>query len=496
MRNGDRMFKARSLLALAAFAAACRPATAPAPMSISSGSRAELRAFVDSMADAPEFSNAHWGILIVDPERRDTLYARNAGKLFMPASNMKIPTSATALTQLGPDYRFRTTFAARGTIANGTLDGDLLVIGRGDPSVSDHMLKDAMIPLRLIADSIAARGIKRITGRVLPYGDAFPGDVFGYGWTYADFEDSYSAPIDELLFNEGFSTALVRGAAQPGTPATITPGPARFPFRGSVMTVERRAGDSTRTTQVRTRKDSTTWQEIFSGQIAVNDTTTVEVTHHDPDQAYVSAFTEALTSRGIEVGGSVEASTGPIDTLATLSSPPLGEILKALMKPSQNQIAEMLFRTIALEKYGSGRPDSAAVAVRAQLAQWGVPANEAVIRDGSGLSRYDYITPRTIVRIFDAMHKSPHFQVYYDALPIAGVDGTIRNRMKGTPAENNVHAKTGSVALSRSLSGYVTTADGHMLIFSFLSNNWTVPTRAVERVQDAIAARLAGMRLR
>lgn len=490
------MFKARSLLALAAFAAACRPATAPAPMSISTGSRAELRAFIDSMADAPEFSNAHWGILIVDPARHDTLYSRNAGKLFMPASNMKIPTSATALTQLGPDYRFRTTFAARGTIANGTLDGDLLVIGRGDPSVSDHMLKDAMIPLRLIADSIAARGITRITGRVLPYGDAFPGDVFGYGWTYADFEDSYSAPIDELLFNEGFSTALVRGAAQPGTPATITPSPARFPFRGSVMTVERRPGDSTRTTHVRTRKDSTTWQEIFSGQIGVNDTTTVEVTHHDPDQAYVTAFTEALVSRGIAVGGSAEASTGPIDTLATLSSPPLSEILKALMKPSQNQIAEMLFRTIALEKYGAGRPDSAAAAVRAQLAQWGVPANEAVIRDGSGLSRYDYITPRTIVRIFDAMRGSPNFQVYYDALPIAGVDGTIRNRMKGTPAENNVHAKTGSVALSRSLSGYVTTADGHMLIFSFLSNNWTVPTRAVERVQDAIAARLAAMRLR
>ena len=128
--------------------------------------------------------------------------------------------------------------------------------------------------------------------------------------------------------------------------------------------------------------------------------------------------------------------------------------------------------------------------------QWGVAQNEAVIRDGSGLSRYDYISPRTVVRILDAMRKSRDFQVYYDALPIAGVDGTIRNRMKGTPAENNVHAKTGSVALSRSLSGYVTTADGHMLIFSFLSNNWTVPTRAVERVQDAIAARLAGMRLR
>src|SRR5206468_6319677 len=119
-----------------------------------------------------------------------------------------------------------------------------------------------------------------------------------------------------------------------------------------------------------------------------------------------------------------------------------------------------------------------------QITGWGVAENEAVIRDGSGLSRYDYISPRTVVRILDAMRRSPNFRVYYDALPIGGVDGTIANRMKGTPAANNVHAKTGSVALSRSLSGYVTTENGRMLIFSFLSNNWTVPTRQVERVQE------------
>jgi D-alanyl-D-alanine carboxypeptidase/D-alanyl-D-alanine-endopeptidase (penicillin-binding protein 4) len=119
-----------------------------------------------------------------------------------------------------------------------------------------------------------------------------------------------------------------------------------------------------------------------------------------------------------------------------------------------------------------------------------------VIRDGSGLSRYDYVSPRALVRILDAMRASPSFTDYYDALPIAGVDGTIRGRMKGTPAENNVHAKTGSVALARSLSGYVTTADHHMLIFSVLANNWTADVRAVERVQDAIAVRLAAMTLR
>jgi D-alanyl-D-alanine carboxypeptidase/D-alanyl-D-alanine-endopeptidase (penicillin-binding protein 4) len=494
------MRTARLLLATSLATAACRVSSAPAP-SISYGSRAELRTYIDSMADAPEFANAHLGILIVDPERGDTLYSRNAGKLFMPASNMKIPTSAVALTQLGPDYRFKTRFGAQGSISNGTLDGDLLVIGAGDPSVSDHMLTDAMIPLRLVADSLYARGIRRITGRVVPWGNAFPGDVFGYGWTYADFEDSYSAPIDELLFNEGFSEVHVRGGARSGDPAEIRVSPARtFPrIRNSAVTLEVAPGDSSlrRGRGLRVRKDSTTWDIIIEGRIAARDTTTIEVTHHDPDEAYVAALREALTERGIVVdGGAGRAGDEVVQDLVTLSSPPLSEILKAFLKPSQNQIGEMLFRAISLHQYKSGRPDSAAVAVNAQLAQWGVNPSEALIRDGSGLSRYDYLAPRTIVRILDAMRKSPNFRVYYDAMPIAGVDGTIRSRMRGTPAANNVHAKTGTVAQSRSLSGYVTTADNHMLIFSFLSNNFTVPTRRIELMQDSVSARLAGMRLR
>src|SRR5204863_871157 len=134
--------------------------------------------------------------------------------------------------------------------------------------------------------------------------------------------------------------------------------------------------------------------------------------------------------------------------------------------------------------------------VETQLRGWGARDDGFVVRDGSGLSRYDYVSPETIVHVLDAMRRGPDFDVFYASLPIAGVDGTIRSRMRGTPAENNVHAKTGTVAMSRSLSGFVTTADKRVLIFSFLSNNFTVPTRSVERVQDAIAVRLAAMRLR
>lgn len=488
-------------IAMGLAVACAAPTTSVAPASISVGRDPVLRRFIDSLADAPEFSNAHWGILIVDPASGDTLYSRNAGKLFMPASNMKILTSATAFTQLGPDYRYRTSFVARGSVAGGTLDGDLLVVGRGDPSVSDHMLHDAMLPLRSIADSIIARGIHHITGRIIPFGDAFPGEVLGFGWSYDDFEDSYSAPIDELLFNEGFSELHARGGDRAGAPVRLDVRPARTVprVRNVATTVGAASGDSARAraNTLRARKDSTTWDVILEGTIAAGDSATIEVTHHDPDAAYVGALAEALGEKGISVDGRWTEPAASVDTLATLTSPPLSEILKALLKPSQNQIAEMLYRTVALAKTGTGSADSARSVVEHQIAAWGVAVpSEAVVRDGSGLSRYDYISPRTVVRILDAMRKSPAFPVYYDALPIAGVDGTIRNRMKGTPAEGNVHAKTGSVAQSRSLSGYVTTADQHVLIFSFLSNNWTVPVRSVERVQDAIAARLATMRLR
>ena len=508
MRRTTRTLAAFAAAAGLATLGACRAArataTVPSPQSgpLSTGSNAALRTAIDSMADAAQFANAHWGILIVDPERGDTLYARNAGKLFMPASNMKILTTSTALTQLGPDYRYHTVFAARGAVTSGVLGGDLVVVGRGDPSVSDHMLGDAMLPLRAIADSIAARGITRIAGRVVAGGDAFPGEVFGYGWTYDDFEDSYSAPIDELLFNEGFSVLHVRGGDKPGDPVQVETRPAHtFPtVRVAATTGQPQSaqqGARRRGNTLVARKDSVSWDIVLTGEIAPHDTATIEVTHHDPDRAYLAAMREALRDKGITIDDAVTDTLAALTPLATLSSPPLRDILKAVLKPSQNQVAEMLFRTVALEATGAGRTDSARAVVERQIAAWGVSVpNEAVVRDGSGLARYDYVSPRTLVRILDAMRKSPSFSAFYDALPIAGVDGTLAGRMKGTLAENNVHAKTGSVAQARSLSGYVMTADHHMLIFSFLANNWTTSVRAVEQVQDVIAARLAAMRLR
>ena len=471
---------------------------------------------IDSMVAEPEFRNAHWGILIVDPDRGDTLYSHNAGKLFMPASNMKIVTGSVALAQLGPDYRFGTAFVAAGPVCGGTLHGDLLVDGRGDPSISDAMRGDAMLPMREIADSLAALGIHRVRGRVISGFDAFPGSQLGYGWSWDDLGDTYSAGVDELFFNEGYGQVVVRGGRRVTAPVRAAALPsARYPQLRiaartgwapdtlSLITAGGGAVQAPRgrraTADLEVVPDTLGRGLVLTGWIAPGMVDTIDVVFPDQNTAYLSALRGALAERGVRIDGRTRqlgkcaggTTARAMDTLFVYQSAPLRDILHAMEKPSQNQIAEILLRTLGLERAGVGRPDSGASVVERQLLAWGAEPDGFVIRDGSGLSRYDYLTPETIVRTFAAIRQDSAFHVFYDALPIAGVDGTIEYRMRGTAAQGNVHAKTGYVANARSLSGYVTTADGRMLIFSALCNNWTAPVKEVERVQDAIAVRLA-----
>jgi len=471
--------------------------------------RDALRVTIDSLVSTPQFRTAHWGILIVDPVTGDTVYSRNAGKLFMPASNMKIVTGAVALAQLGPDFRFRTTVAVRretGTDTllgpGGVLRGDLLIFGRGDPSASDNMLGNAMLPLRGIADSLASRGVLRITGRLLSAGDAFSDANHGMGWGWDDFDYPYSAGVDELLFNEAFSRVIVRAGVQPGETPTVETAPSRsYPpvhiRAGTVALDAAAANDSSARRRLRDLVlafDSVTGGYTVKGNIAVGDSAVLTVAHRDPARAYISALREALGERGIVVGGASRDTSGVADTLFTMWSPPLREILPALEKPSQNQIGEVLLKTLGLERTSVGSADSGRAVIERQLAEWRVEPDGYAVRDGSGLSRHNYLTPETVVRVLDVMRRHAAFSAFYEALPIAGVDGTIATRMRGTAAAGNLRAKTGTIDRARSLSGYVTTADGRMLIFSLLCNNHTSVT-AVTRVQDAIGARLAELRL-
>jgi serine-type D-Ala-D-Ala carboxypeptidase/endopeptidase (penicillin-binding protein 4) len=471
------------------------PAIAAAP-----DLRAALRAFIDSSVATAEFRNAHWGILIVDCAGGDTIYTRNADKLFMPASNQKIITGSVALAQLGPDYRWTTTLLARGAVRKGVLEGDLVVRGDGDPSISTSMRGDALAPLRDLADSLRARGITRIRGRVVAAPSPFTDAPLGYGWAWDDLDEPYSAGIDALFFNEGFTQVLVRAGARPGAPVRATTRPATtYPsliVRATTIARPVTGRDSAqRRPGLTVGYDSSHTGVLVAGTIAVGDTAVLELAFRDQPAAFLAALREALRSRGIAVDEARRDTTVALDSLVALRSPPLRDVMPKFEKPSQNQIGELLFKTLALRATGIGRADTAQRVVGAQLVAWGAEPDGFAVRDGSGLSRHDYVSPRTLVKALDAARRHPEFRVFYDALPIAGVDGTIDKRMRGTAAQGNVHAKTGYIDKARSLSGYVTTADGRMLLFSMLCNNYSVPTATVNRVQDSVAARLASLRL-
>jgi D-alanyl-D-alanine carboxypeptidase/D-alanyl-D-alanine-endopeptidase (penicillin-binding protein 4) len=469
---------------------ACRPSTAPRP---ALNERAALRQFVDSLLDAPEIRQARLGVLVVDALAGDTLVSRDAGKLFVPASNMKLITAAVALDVLGPDFRFATPIVARGDVQQGVLAGDLLVIGRGDPSVSDNMAGDAMVPLRAMADSLWERGLRRVRGHVVAYGNAFPDANAGAGWSWDDFEEPYGALIDELLFNEGFSELHVTGGDTAGAPATVRASPARTVprVRLDVITVARTATDSA--AHLRVAKDTLHGDVVVSGTIPARVVDTVFATHPDPDGAYVAALTEALRDRGIVVSDSSVPASSRMDTLFVRRAPPLSAILAYFLKPSQNQVGEMLFKSVALARTDTGTANSARRVVAERLRAWGARPDGFVVQDGSGLSRMDLVSPETIVHVLDAMRHASTFGLYHDALPVAGFDGTLRTRMRGTRAEANVRGKTGTLSAVRSLSGYVTTRSGRLLLFSILCNNYVVPTSAITRIQDSIAARLADL---
>ena len=461
--------------------------------------RAELLRLVDSLTQDTTFRMAHWGVLIMDPEVGDTIVSINAGKLFMPASNQKLITGAVALELLGPDYTWQTPILLRGTTRSGTFRGDVVVVGSGDPSWSDAMRSDsALNAFAPIADALAARGIRRVVGRVVAEGDAFPDAPLGFGWAWDDLDFGYSAGADELMFNENFFRVIVQPGSKVGERAAARLLPdIGFPtLEVSATTRARDDSITADTAPLAVAYDSVASRVHITGTVRLGHSTVISRAYRQPNDAVRAAVLTSLVSRGIQfTAGAAAPTLAQADTLVVLSSPPLRDVHQRMQKPSQNQIAETLFKTIALEQTGVGSADSARAVVERQLEAWGITQAEVAVRDGSGLSRHDYVSPRAIVRLLTVMQSHQAFDAFYSALPVAGVDGTIGSRMRGTPAAGNLRAKTGFVDKARSLSGYVNTADGHQLVFAILCNNWVGSVRDVERVQDAIGASLASVRM-
>lgn len=485
----------RLVLPLLLAAAGCTPAVraavpAPAP--------APLEAALDSVFADTAFRRATWGVLLRSPETGATLYRRGAKRLLVPASNMKVVTGAAALEALGPDYRFRTTLAAAGTVQGGALRGDLVVRGGGDPTIGARFGGgDPRATFRAWADSLRAHGVARVTGRLVADDDVFDDVPLGRGWAWDDLDAGYSAEVGGLELNEGVVEVRVAPGARAGEPGrvTLSPPTGYVPVDNRVVTVA--AGTPPR---VRVGRAETGPGIVVSGTVPL-DTAAVddEVAVRDNTLYFATVLRETLREAGIEVAGpAVDADALPAGergagaaTLFVHASPPMREVLAAFLKPSQNQYGEILLKTLGRELRGEGSAAAGRAAVDSLVRAWGLEPGALAQADGSGLSRYNLVAPEMLAGILEHMLRSPNRDVWYDALPVGGVDGTLAARMRGTPLEGRVHAKTGTLTGVRALSGYVPGPDGRTLVFSILLNHHTRTAREADRVIDAALLRIA-----
>jgi serine-type D-Ala-D-Ala carboxypeptidase/endopeptidase (penicillin-binding protein 4) len=449
---------------------------------------------VDSALAGPDFARASWGVVIQSLDNDQVLYRRNAERLFLPASNLKLLTAAAALVRLGPDFRWTTTVLGRGPRRGDTLAGDLSVVGRGDPTFSADAMgdsSDVLRSLRPFADSLKARGIRVVRGRVVGDASLFTDPPLGRGWAWDDLDADYSAPVGALQFNESVAWIMAAPGGAPGQSVALTLQPPAAGLR-LFSTATTAPADSTASRLHWSRAPFSDSVSVSGSLPAGHAPVRLPVSVPDPERYFTAALTEALADSGIAVlGDTAAADSAPPDTLFVWHSPPLSAVLPLFLKPSQNQIGETLLRTLGAEAGGAGSVDSGRAVIRAVLTGFGVPPDAYVLEDGSGLSRYDFVAPEALAQVLGALYRRPDFPALYAALPIAGVDGTLATRLVGTAAAGNVHAKTGSLTGVRSLSGYVRDADGENLLFVLLVNNFTVPQRVVEAAQDQIVVRLA-----
>ncbi len=480
------------MLALAGCATHARPATAPA-----AGPAVEaLRRDLDRIFSAPALDRTLWGVVVETAAGGDPLYRLNPAKLVMPASNMKILTLAAAAERLGWEYTFETKLYATGPIEGGVLRGDLVVVGSGDPTINSR----GGDPRRVFtewASRLKAAGITAIEGRVVGDDRAFDAEGLGRGWAWDDLAEGYAAKVSALEYNEDLVTVVIRPGAAVGAPASIDVRPG-----GNGLTVE----NAVTTSAAGGRANVDTYRLPGSGRLRVTGAvplgsreTSLTASVDAPAQFFIQELHDTLLGQGLSIRNapvlwSQAAAPPTLDTaklLFTYRSPPLSEIAVVLMKVSQNLYAETLLRALGALS-GNGTARAGQEVVRDVLTGWGVPADACVLADGSGLSRYNYVTADAIATVLRRMALDPrHASAFEATLPVVGKDGTLARRMKGTPAENNVRAKTGSIANVRALSGYVTAKDGERLIFSIIANNFSVPAQTIDAAVDAAVVRLA-----
>lgn len=483
------MIRAAIVLIAALAASACGPKSAtvaPVPSAAPSPAQ-QLRADLAAIFDSPQFERSYWSVLVRRAGSNEDLYALNAGKLMMPASVMKVVTLAAAAELLGWDHQFETTIVSTAPLDEGVLRGDLAVVGGGDPSISER--SNAPGTLKALARQLRDAGLARIDGGVIGDDDRFDDNGFGAGWTLDNLPYGYSAAVSALEYNEGSVDLVIRAGAAAGDPVAIQVRP-----DGSGLQIDNRLvtvteADAGRLTLHRMPGSS---RVVVQGQIPAKSAPFARTASVDnPTQFFVTAFKNALTAEGIEVVGDAididdflaKPDLTAARTLVSHKSAPLRELAVGMMRVSQNQYAETLLRHLGA---------MGAEKVRDVLKGWNIEDGSYVMADGSGLSRYNYVTSEALVRILQRMHTDPkHASAFRGTLPAAGRDGTLSRRLAGTPAEGRVRAKTGTVDNVRAIAGYIDTAHGETLAFSIIANNFTISTSAIDAAADRALVRLA-----
>ena len=469
---------------------------------------------IDKILAASDAQRGSWGIQVVELETGKLLYERNAGHLFIPASNMKIFTTAAALEKLGPDYVFHTTVESDAAPDAQGRVGNLYLVGRGDPNLGVRTFpytyhgpqQPADKALQELADQVKARGVREVTGTLIADDSYFVYEPFATNWAADDLEWGYGAPVSALAFNDNLLTLHVKPGEKAGDQATVRLDPVEVYFQLKNGVITSAAGTEKKYSLERLpgSMELDVWGQIPVD--AAEDTATVAIAN--PPQLMAEQFGAALRARGIVVQGSMEvrhftrleAASMPNPpppspdrvVLADHTSPPLAEAIKVVNKESENLHAEMLLRTLGHVRNNRGSLAVGLEALNAFDAQEaGILPGETYFSDGSGLSREDLVAPQAAVKLLVYMAHSPRFQAYFDSLPVSGIDGTLAHRLFLIPdLKGRIHAKTGSVEHVNTLAGYMDLPSGKRLVFSIMTNNHPLPNKAGQETLDAITVEI------
>ncbi len=437
----------------------------------------------------PRFEHASWAADVRSLRTGEPLFSHHASRLMVPASNQKLLTTAVAAERLGWDYRFVTRVLTTGAIgADGTLSGDLVVVGNGDPTINPrHAARWGVFDLW--ARTLAERGIRIISGHLIGDDNAFAEPGWGDGWAWDDLQFGYGSPVGALQYNENQVEVMLGPGLIAGASAIISMAPLGSGLFVDHAVTTAPAGAETR---VRISRVPGTVVLTITGQIALDaKPVTTFAAVENPTRLYVTALGEALARQGISVGGNVvdiDELCAPPDTRSATElivdlSPPLAEVVDVTLKWSRNGYAETLLLAMS--------PDSPATSAQglsslgATLRGWGTREEDYLPHDGSGLSRYDYVTAEMLTWLLARVWADPkHRDLFRASLPEAGVSGTLAERLKGTAAVGRVWAKTGTLSNVRSLSGYLMTRDEEPLAFSILANDYRVPTADIDALVE------------